>query len=448
MSSLKIFFGALSCYLLTLSVHAQKVLTLDDCFSMAMENNIDLKRVQNNALVAQSNQFQALMNFLPSLGAGVNYSFRNGTFFDQNAARQVSATTNSSNPSINSSLTLYNGFANHYNVKARRFETQAVEQSIAEQKIEVRASVLEFYLNVVLDKENIKISKDRIKLLSAQLEREVKRESVGVGNLEQVYNFKSQLANENLNLVKLMNRLKSDKLSLLQSLGVDVSEEYEVAPYDFTQDELLMDTENFKDAINQSLDSSPSIKRAQAGLQASGYDLKMAHAGYLPVITISGSLGSNYSSNGALNPESGSFERDAGFFDQLSFNKFKYLNFSLYIPIFSNWRNRNQTQVAKINLMNSELDLKQTELTITNIIQKVYLDLIAAQSTYEAAQENLVALNQSYEFVSTRYENGNTDFFTYLASLNSKNTAEIELVNAKYSIIFRKKILDVYKGMF
>ncbi|MEQ6122025.1 TolC family protein [Reichenbachiella sp. MALMAid0571] len=448
MSFIKILFGALSCYLFTLTVHAQKVLTLDDCISIAMENNIDLKRVQNNALVARSNQFQAMMNFLPSLGAGVNYSFRNGTFFDQNAARQVSATTNSSNPSINASVNLFNGFANHYSAKARKFETQALEHGIEEQKIEVRASVLEFYLNVVLDKENIKISNDRIKLLSAQLEREKKRESVGVGNLELVYNFKSQLANENLNLVKLTNRLKSDQLSLLQSLGMEVSGEYEIAPYAFQKDELLLSEETFGEVIRESVEYSPSIKRARAGLQASTYGLKIAHAGYMPVISASGNLGSNYSSNGALNPESGSFERDAGFFDQLSFNKFKSLNFSLYIPIFSNWQNRNQTQVAKINLLNSELDLKQSELAITNTLQKVYLDLVAAQSTYQAAQENLIALNQSYEFVSTRYENGNTDFFTYLESLNSKNTAEIELVNAKYSIIFRKKILDVYKGMF
>ena len=60
---------------------------------------------------------------------------------------------------------------------------------------------------------------------------------------------------------------------------------------------------------------------------------------------------------------------------------------------------------------------------------------------------NLIALNQSFDFVKTRYDSGNTDFYTYLESLNNKNRAEIELVNAQYSIVFRKKILDVYRGM-
>ncbi|MDP4679854.1 MAG: TolC family protein [Cyclobacteriaceae bacterium] len=79
----------------------------------------------------------------------------------------------------------------------------------------MRSLILGSYLNVVLDKENIKISKELIDLLQAQLEREQKRESVGVGNLDLVYSFKSQVATEKLNMVNMVNRLKSDQLTLL-----------------------------------------------------------------------------------------------------------------------------------------------------------------------------------------------------------------------------------------
>lgn len=428
-------------------VPAQKVLTLDDCLTIAMENNIDLKRAQNNALIAKSNQGQAMMDFLPSLEARINYDFFFGTFFDTNAARQVSATTNSSNPNVRSNLTLFNGFANHHSVKARWHENQAAENSIEEQKINVKSTVLGAYLNVVLDKENIKISEKRMTLLQAQLDREIKRESVGVGNLEQVYNFKSQLANEKLNQVNLTNRLKSDRLLLLQALGIKDTDGYEVAVYDFQENQFIQPLGTYDDILETSLAYSPAIKRARAQKLASSYSLKIARASYLPSISAFGLFGSNYSSNGALNPETGAFEPNAGFFDQLAFNEFKYFNVSMSIPVFSNWRNKNQAQVAKINFLNSELDLKQAELTMNNVVQQVYLDLVAAHSTYNAAQENLIALNQSFEFVSTRYEQGSTDFFTYLESLNNKNRAEIELVNAKYSIVFRKKILDVYKGI-
>ncbi|MFY0653728.1 MAG: TolC family protein [Cyclobacteriaceae bacterium] len=425
-----------------------KVLSLDDCITLAMENNIALQKAKNNSLIAQSNQFQALMDFLPSLNASTNYDFFFGTFFDTNAAKQVSATTNSSNPRLSSNLTLFNGFAKQYNMKARWYQSDASLNSIEEQKLSVKSSVLGSYLNVILDRENIKISKERLELLEQQLDREKKRESVGVGNLEMVYNFKSQLANERLNQVNLTNRLDSDKLTLLQALGVNISDNYQIAEYDFQGDQLLLKAEAFDDVLNSSVSFSPGIKRAQAEMQASSYQFKRARAGYMPTISLTGVYGSNYSSNGARNPETGVLEENASFFDQMDFNKFKYINFSLRVPIFGNWRNRNRTQIAKINMVNSELDLKQSELIVTNAVQQVYMDLVSAQSTYVAARENLLALNQSFEFVKTRHENGNTDFFTYLESLNNKNRAEIELVNAKYSIIFRKKILDVYKGLY
>ncbi|MFT7031694.1 MAG: outer membrane protein, partial [Cyclobacteriaceae bacterium] len=404
-------------------LHAQKVLSLDDCISLAMENNIALQKARNNALIAKSNQFRALMNFLPSLNARANYDFFFGTFFDTNAAKQVSATTKSASPRLSSSLTLFNGFSNQYNMKARWHETQSAANGIEEQKVVLRSSVLGSYLNVVLDRENIKISKQRVDLLGAQLEREEKRESVGVGNLDLVYNFKSQVATEKLNMVNMVNRLKSDQLTLLQALGVDLSDEYEIASYEFEEEELLLTTESFDTVLKTSLDYAPAIKRSEADLRASSYNFKIARAGYLPTISLFGTYGSNYSSNGARNPETGDLVENASFFDQIGFNKFKYVNFSLNIPIFGNWRNRNQTQVARIGMINSELDLKQSELTITNSVQQVYLDLIAAQSTYEAAVENLISLNQSYEFVKTRYDTGNTDFFTYLESLNNKNRA-------------------------
>lgn len=433
--------------LLPSELSAQNVLTLDQCIQKAMSNNIGLARAQNNALIAKSNKFQAYMAFLPSLEARMNYDFFTGNFFDTNAGRQFSATTRTSNPNLRSNLTLFNGFANHYSMKSNKSAEEAAINAVEEQKQTVRSTVLGSYLDVVLAKENIRISNDRIALLEAQLEREKKRESIGVGNLEQVYNFRSQVANEKLNLVNLNNTLQSNKLALLQILQLDGSESFDIEPYDFSDDEILLTAEPFSGILSRSLEYAPGLKRAAANSESARFGYKRTRSAMFPTITAFGLYGSNYSSNGALNPESGLFESDATFFNQLEFNKFEFFNFQLNIPIFNNWSNRNAAQVSKLTMYNAELDLKQTQVDIINTIQRVYLDLVAAQETYKAAQENLIALNQSYDFVNSRYQNGNTDFFAYLESLNNKNAAEIGLINAKYSIIFRKKILDVFMGL-
>ncbi|UXP34016.1 TolC family protein [Reichenbachiella agarivorans] len=425
---------------------SKQVLTLDQCMKIAMQNNIELKRVKNNALIANANYFQRMMEFLPSIDLYANYDLYNGTFFDNTAARQVTSVTNSSNPSIRANWTVFNGFSNHYQLKAANNNKEATSFAIEEQVQTVESNVLAAYLSVVLDKENIKISEDKINLLQSQLEREKKRNEIGVGNLEQVYNFQSQLANENLTLVNRKNLLLTDMLRLLQTLQLEVSDNYDVAPYEFGDDLALMEKEKFAEVLESSLSYSPGIKRATHSAESASMLFKSSRAQYLPTVALSGQVGSSYSSNGARNPENGMVDSHASFSDQMNWNRYDYLNLSVTVPVFYRGRLRNDTQVAKLNLENANLDLQQTELDVTNTIQQVYVNLTSAQATYKAAEDNLVALNQSFEYVETRYEHGNTDFYTYLESLNNKNRAEIELVNAKYMIVFRQKILDVYRG--
>lgn len=449
MKSILVILLVLMGYLLSAQsevVSDVKVLSLEECMTIALENNIALKRVQNNARMADANYFQSMMNYLPSVSMSANYDLYNGTFWDQSAARQVTAVTNTSNPGIRASWTVFNGFYNHHYRNATYQLKNASEFAIEEQKQNLESNVLTAYLNVVLDKENIKIAKDRIKLLEAQLQREKRRTEVGVGNLEQVYNFQSQLANEKLGLVNFSNALMTDKLRLLQILQLEITQEYDIAPYEFVSDDALLDKAGFASVLDASLTNAPSIKRATANVESAKYNFKAAKSQYYPTVTASGSVGSFYSSNGATNPENGTPDLNASFADQMEWNKFNYVNVSVSVPIFSNWENRNTSQVAKLTMENAYLDLKQNELDMTNTVQQVYVNLISAQETYKAAKENLTALNQSYEYAKTRYESGSTDFYTYLESLNNKNRAEIESVNAKYNIVFRKKILDVYRG--
>ena len=54
---------------------------------------------------------------------------------------------------------------------------------------------------------------------------------------------------------------------------------------------------------------------------------------------------------------------------------------------------------------------------------------------------------QTFEsFIKKRFDTGNTDFYSYQESLNNKNRAEVQLVNAKYTqLYFVKRILDLYQ---
>lgn len=444
----KFIFGTiLMMYFLSSAQEVQKVqeLSLDECINVALERNIGLKRAKNNELIAKANRFQAIMNFFPSVSAGINYDYFLGNFFDQNAARQVSSTTNSSNPNLSANATLFNGFSNQYLLKQRINEERSAKANVDNAVLNVRANVLSSYLDVVLSQENLKIAEERVELLENQLDREEKRVSVGVGNLDAVYNLRSQLSNEKQNLIDARNLVESTKLTLIQSMQLDPKNRYEVRPEFIAEEDLLADLEPFDLILGEALELNPLIEGAEADRKSAKYNLKSNSAQRFPTITAFGRIGSNYSSNGALNPETGAFEPDASFGDQLRFNEFEYLNFSLNIPIFNRWRTNTNVQVAKVGVLNADLDYQDAVVSVTNLVQRAYLDMVNAQISYSAAKDNLEAQKSIFEFMKKRFETGNTDFNSYQESLTNKNRADLQLLRAKYSFVFRKRILDLYR---
>ncbi|MEO1254660.1 MAG: TolC family protein, partial [Bacteroidota bacterium] len=418
--------------LFTAGVVAQDVkeLSLDECINVALERNINLKRAKNSELISKANRFQAIMNFFPTLSAGINYDYFFGNFFDQNAARQVSETTNSSNPNISSNAVIFNGFSNQYLLKQRINEQRSAKANVENAKLNVRANILSSYLEVVLSKENFKIAEERVELLENQLDREEKRVSVGVGDLNTVYNLRSQLSNEKQNLIDAQNLVETTKLTLIQSMQLDPQNDYDVKAEVIVEEDLLAELEPFDLILGQALEINPSIEGAKADRNASKYALKSASAQRFPTISAFGRIGSNYSSNGARNPSTGEFQPNASFQEQLEFNEFEYVNFSLNIPIFNRWRINTDIQNSKVGVLNADLDYQDALVGVTNLVQRAYLDMINAQTSYSAAKENLDAQQSIFNFMKKRFETGNTDFNSYQESLTNKNRAELQLLRA------------------
>ena len=415
---------------------AQQKLTLQDCIQIGLANNISIKQVSNDFMIAQANEKQSKMEYLPRIAAYSNYNISHGLTNDPTSFDPVTATTRSSTPSVSMDLNVFNGMRTRNSIRRNTLIKQAAEFDLAQSRDNIELSITASYLLVVSDLENIKVANERLELLSSQLKRAERRAEAGVANMEQVYNLRSQIANEQLNKVNLENRYKSDRLSLLQTLLLDPSLDYRIEDPTILAQSIDPQMPNYQELKEEVLQYSPGLKSASLGIETSRMDLALAKADRLPSIGMRAAYGSTFSSNA-----------DDSYFDQLDINEQKFLGFALNIPIFDRNRVKNNIHVSNINIANSELDFQQVRIDLINNLQQAYLDLVAAHSTYQAAKENLTALEQSFRFAESRYNSGNSDFYSYLESLNNKNRAEIELINSRYSFIFRKRILEIYRGV-
>lgn len=430
-------------------VSAQRVLTLDECIQIALDNNLAIKRAQNDALAAKSGLDQSRMNFLPSLNAGASHNWNEGLQFDITSGSLVNTTTLSGNGFLSAGITVFDGFSNLLGMQRSKILYQASEQQIKSNIQSTEASIVFSFLQVIIIEENLKIAEQTRTLLKEQLDREEKREKAGVGNMEQVYNFRSQVAQQDLNIVNLRNSLESNKLTLLQLLFLDPSEDYTFEGIPTDDNELTQSLGDYNQIYQQSLDFSPAIKSAELSLAASEKSFKIAQFSWMPRLSVNASYGTGWSSNVKLRDDNNQLILPVQVLDvatQFDRNRSKSAGVNLNIPLFTQFQNRNQIQQSKIQVLNSELGVEEARNNLTNLVQQAYLNLVNAKSAYAAAKESLVNLDMAFEFAKSRYENGTIDFVTYLQSLNGKNTGELQLVQAKYTILFRQLILDIYTG--
>jgi len=423
-------------------IDAQTMLTLEECINIALENNLDIKRARNNAISRKVGYTQSKMQFLPSLNASASHNWNEGLQFDQTSGNLVNTTTLSGGGSINGNLTIFNGFQNVYGVQRDKYLFEASQEQVRSNELATEASVVNGFLNIINTRENLRIQDQTNALLKEQLAREEKREKAGVGNMEQVYNFRSQVAQQELRIVNLKNQLQSAKLTLIQLLLLDPLDNYDFEGITPNDAELEAEVEEYQSVYSKARDYSPALRSAQLNLEASKKSLKISQFNWMPSVTLGASFGTGWSSN-VKDPSDGSVLDPSLQFEN---NASKRANFNLNIPLFTRFNNRTQLQQQKISFLNAELSLQDTENTLRNNVQQAYLDLLNAKESFRAAKESLLNLNTAFEFSKTRYENGTIDFVTYLVSLNGKNNGELELTRAKYSILFRKLILDIYIG--
>ncbi|KYG78820.1 TolC family protein [Roseivirga echinicomitans] len=437
----KLFYTLFFTVFLVTSLSAQRVLTLDECIQIALDNNLDIKRARNEAISARAGYTQSKFNFLPDLSAGASHRWSEGLSFDQTSGTRVNTTTLGGSASIGASVTIFGGFSKNLELSRSKLLLEANEQTIESNIQTIEGSVVGAFLQVVSTQENLKIADQTFGLLKEQLDREEKREKAGVGDMERVYNFRSQVAQQNLRIVELNNQLKSSELVLVQLLLLDPTEDFRFQGISAEDADLEAQITDFEEVSGKSLAYSPAIKASELNLEATKKSFKMAQYAWMPRLSASASYSSGWTSN--LRNQDGSVVDVS---TQMENNVNKGAGLNLSIPIFSNFQNRTRVQQTKIQVLNSEIGLQQVKNNLTNQVQRAYLDLVNAKTSFVAAKESLVNLEMAFEFAKSRYENGTIDFVTYLTSLNGKNTGELQLVQAKYSILFRQLILDIYTG--
>ena len=152
----------------SLSSFSQKKWTLKECVDHVIENNISVKQVKNNLLLNDQDIIAAKGQFLPGLGLSFsqNLSLGNVELFEGSF---IDRTFHSSNVGLNLSQTVFNGFRNINTYKQSLINRESGELELSRIKDDVSLNVVNAYLNVLFNKENLQTAKTQVEFSRNQI---------------------------------------------------------------------------------------------------------------------------------------------------------------------------------------------------------------------------------------------------------------------------------------
>ena len=426
-----------SVFLAPACLPAQTAWTLEQCINYGLENNPQLKQQTLTAEQSANLWQQSKLDFLPSLSARASYNMSWGRSVDlQNLQIFENQLTQSFGPSINASVSLFEGLQKVNTTKRHRADYQAAVLETEQMRNTIALEITRAFLQVLLAKEVLVTAEKSRESVIRQHELTRKLVAAGSQPYSTLLEMEAQLASEEVQFITARNNVDLAFLSLQQLINLHLGSEFEiVAPVidvDVTQRQEVIKS-LYATAVRL-----PQIRTSEFRMESARHALAVAKGRYWPTLSLSVSYGSYFTHT----------DRDSvGFGQQLRDKRSPSLNFGLSIPLFQNWSIVTGAKNAKLNLRIAELELDRKHQQLYKEIQQAVADASAAYSRYKANEQTVAAMQESFRYTQEKFDVGLVNATDYTIAKNNLFKAESDRLQAKYQYIFQTKIIDFYKGI-
>lgn len=460
---------------------AQQKYGLQECVNIALKNNLQLQQQQLQVQGSQNNLEQSRWQRYPTLNFNAGQGVQSGRNIDPFSNGFVEQAVNFSNFGLNTGVLLFNGYQLKNTIRQNQLNVQANQKDAESNRNGVTLNVATAYLNVLNNQEQLEFARRQVETTRLQLDRTEKLVKGGALPEINLYDIRSQLANDELAIINAQNNIEIAKLTLKQLMNLPANEVFEIEPINLAAPSATQPYDATLDQVyNASLKYLPDMEAANLRIESSKTGVEIAKGAKMPTISFGGNLSSAFSS-AAPNQRfvgdggtprvvdvpsttkyvsyagiqvpvierttipSGSIE-NFGYFNQLSFNRNASLSLSLRMPIFNGYQVKYRIANAQIQQKNAELQSQIIRNQVRQTVEQAYYNMLNAAKRYEATGKQVESLELSFKAAEARLNAGALNAAEYNISKNNLDRARISLLQAKYDYIFRTKILDFYQN--
>jgi outer membrane protein len=416
-----------------------KLWSLRECCDYAVEHNISIKQKQNACRQQELTLSTSKNSRLPDLSGSVgqNFSFGRGL-----TAQNTYSNTNTSSTSfsLGTSVPIFTGFQIPNQIKLDQLNLEAATADLEKAKNDIRMQVAQAYVQILYDMEIAEVAHRQIEIDSMQVVRLQAFVDNGKAAGAELSQQKATLANSRLTATQADNNTRLAILTLTQLLELPTPDGFSIVRPDLAELVGLvgLDLVSPDQIYAEALGVKPEILSEELKLKGMEHSIKIAQAGNLPTLSLSGGLGTNYYTTSG-------FKSDA-FGTQLKNNFSQYIGLNLNVPIFNRFQTRNRIRNARINQENQQLTLDNTKKTLYKDIQQVYYNALNAQSKEKSSEEALKSTKDAFTLMQAKYENGKATITEFNESKNTYLKSESDLVQARYENLYQHALIEFYRG--
>ncbi len=474
----------LSSFLIVSIAAAQDKWDLKKCVDYAWANNLTVRQNKILAEGAAINYKQAKWEQYPTANFSVNTGLQFGRSIDPTTNQFTTTQLLGQQFSLNIGQEVFNWHRIKNNIVAYDLENQASQADVEKVKNDIGLTVATYYLQTLLSREQMRIS--RVQMDNTMVQLQLTRKKVEAGGLPEInaLTLESQYGTDSANYINSKAVADQNLLQLKALLNVDASEPFDIAvpPVDLIPVDAIADLMP-ESVYALAMKNQPAQKANEFRLRSLDALTKVAKAGMYPSLSVGGGVGTNFASPGKkitsasftgydtssaalgpfavgpvnyriINPHFNYTQSSKSFFEywdgwgsQLNNNFRQSIGFTISVPIANGGRARFAWERSKLNYKNGLIVKEQADQKLKNDIYQAYYSAVAALEKFNATKIAVTAADKTYNFAQKRYDLGLLSTFDLITSQNNLNRARIDLAYSQFDYVFKMKVLEFYKGM-
>lgn len=453
------YFAVIVLCMFATSVFAQngKALSLQECISLAMKNNSDLKRAVYEVDRSGANVKGSYAAVLPkintsfssdrsTLGSSVNsrsipvVNPQTGQpvidpetgeqIYDRVVTISPKTTFNNHTASLNVSQRLFDFGRNWNTIRQAKATYESSTQSLEATRNSVFATVKRRYLELL---KELKLEQEYAEAVERSKEQLNKTRSMfEIGSVAQIDVYRQEviLGTDEINLINQRNIVQIAKGNLNVAMGRDPEADISIQDLD---ESFTVPVQSLEEAYAIAEENNPDLKRFEYDMRSAEIGRKIAKARYLPTIDLSF----------VYSRDNEKFNRVYG---DLGRNYFLRFGATLNFNIFNGF-----ADVAEVSRQSAGYSIARESWinrrrTLQLEVKQAFLNLQAFREISKINERNLKSAEEDYRLALERYRVGAGTQLEVTDSQVSLTRARVNLVRSKYDALIAKAQLEAALG--